>query len=152
MSVPQLCTIFFSNYNSAIYGKQNNVWILSDARTGEQILNVKNTPYFIYTFAQPGYYSIYNSVEDAFGNVFEVTKPAFITVVNHRDKNPNDENPFVVNSSDYGWPLPPTTTEDEIQLLKKNMAQDQLQNINNNKLPFYSNLVIKDSTDATFNQ
>jgi len=152
MSVPQLCTIFFSNYNSAIYGKQNNVWILSDARTGEQILNVKNTPYFIYTFAQPGYYSIYNSVEDAFGNVFEVTKPAFITVVNHRDKNPNDENPFVVNSSDYEWPLPPTTTEDEIQLLKKNMAQDQLQNINNNKLPFYSNLVIRDSTDATFNQ
>jgi len=152
MTIPQLCTVFFSNYNSAIYGKQNNVWILSDARTETEILNVKNTPYFIYTFTQEGYYSIYNSVEDSFGNVYEVSNPAFVTVVNYTDKNPNDKNPFTVNSSDYGWPIPPTGREQKLQALEKNMAQDQIQNIKNNKLPFVSNLVIKDTPDATFNQ
>jgi photosystem II stability/assembly factor-like uncharacterized protein len=152
LTLPQLCTVFFSNYNSAIYGKQNNVWILSDARTGTEILNVKNTPYFIYTFTQEGYYSIYNSVEDAFGNVYEVSNPAFVTVVNYTDKNPNDKNPFAVNSSDYGWPIPPSNTDQKIQALEKTMAQDQIENVKNNKLPFVSNLVIKDNPDATFNQ
>jgi hypothetical protein len=152
LTLPQLCTVFFSNYNSAIYGKQNNVWILSDARTGTEILNVKNTPYFIYTFAQEGYYSIYNSVEDAFGNVYEVSNPAFVTVVNYTDKNPNDKNPFAVNSSDYGWPIPPKNTDQKLQALEKTMAQNQIENAKNNKLPFVSNLVIKDNPDATFNQ
>jgi hypothetical protein len=152
LTLPQLCTVFFSNYNSAIYGKQNNVWILSDAKTGTEILNVKNTPYFIYTFAQEGYYSIYNSVEDAFGNVYEVSNPAFVTVVNYTDKNPNDKNPFAVNSSDYGWPIPPKNTDQKLQALEKTMAQDQIENAKNNKLPFVSNLVIKDNPDATFNQ
>jgi hypothetical protein len=115
-------------------------------------LNVKNTPYFIYTFAQEGYYSIYNSVEDAFGNVYEVSNPAFVTVVNYTDKNPNDKNPFAVNSSDYGWPIPPKNTDQKLQALEKTMAQDQIENAKNNKLPFVSNLVIKDNPDATFNQ
>ena len=152
VTIPQLCTVFFSNYNSAIYGKQNNVWILSDAKTGVEILNVKNTPYFIYTFAQEGYYSLYNSVEDSFGNVYEVSNPAFVNVVNYTDKNPNDKNPFAVNSSDYGWPIPPTNADQKIEALAKNMEQDQIQNIKNNKLPFVSNLVVKDTSDATFNQ
>ena len=152
LTLPQLCTVFFSNYNSAIYGKQNNVWVLSDARTGVEILNVKNTPYFIYTFAQEGYYSIYNSVEDAFGNVYEVSNPAFVTVVNYTDKNPNDKNPFAVNSSDYGWPIPPSNTDQKLQALEKTMAQDQIENAKNNKLPFVSNLVVKNNPDATFNQ
>jgi hypothetical protein len=32
------------------------------------------------------------------------------------------------------------------------MAQDQIENAKNNKLPFVSNLVVKNNPDATFNQ
>ena len=91
-------------------------------------------------------------MEDAFGNVYEVSNPAFVTVVNYTDKNPNDKNPFAVNSSDYGWPIPPSNTDQKLQALEKTMAQDQIENAKNNKLPFVSNLVVKNNSDATFNQ
>ena len=152
MEVPLMCTVFFSNYNSAIYGKQNNKWILSNSKTGTEILNVKNTPYFIYTFTDAGYYTIYNQVEDAYGNVYEISKSGFITVVDHKIKKANDENPLVVNSSDYGYPIPPKTKQEKISSLEKEMLQDQALKLKENSAPFTSPLIIKDNPDATFNQ
>jgi hypothetical protein len=152
MEVPLMCTVFFSNYNSAIYGKQNNKWILSNSKTGTEILNVKNTPYFIYTFTDAGYYTIYNQVEDAYGNVYEISKKGFITVVDHKIKKANDENPLVVNSSDYGYPIPPKTKQGRIDSLEKEMLQDQALKLKENSAPFTSPLIIKDNPDATFNQ
>jgi photosystem II stability/assembly factor-like uncharacterized protein len=152
MEIPLMCTVFFSNYNSALYGKQNNKWILSNAKTGDEILNVKNTPYFIYTFTDLGYYTIYNEVEDAYGNVYEISKSGFITVIDHTIKRPNDENPLVVNSADYGYPIPPKTKQEKINSLEKAMLQDQLEKMKQNAVPFASTLIIKDNPDATFNQ
>jgi photosystem II stability/assembly factor-like uncharacterized protein len=152
MEVPLMCTVFFSNYNSAIYGKQNNKWILSNSKTGSEILNVKNTPYFIYTFTDAGYYTIYNQVEDAYGNVYEISKKGFITVVDHKIKKANDENPLVVNSADYGYPIPPKTKQGRINSLEKEMLQDQALKLKENSAPFTSPLIIKDNPDATFNQ
>jgi PKD repeat protein len=150
--VPLMCTVFFSNYNSEIYGKQNNKWILSDGKTGNEILNVKNTPYFIYTFTSTGYYTIYNQVEDAYGNVYEVSKPGFIEVIDHKDKRADDPDPFVVNSSDYGYPIPPKNEYQEIDLLSKELLKDQLEYIRQNATNFSSGLNIDNDPDATFNE
>ena len=152
LHVPLMCTVFFSNYNSEIYGKQNNKWILSDGKTGNEILNVKNTPYFIYTFTSTGYYTIYNQVEDAYGNVYEVSKPGFIEVIDHKDKRADDPDPFVVNSSDYGYPIPPKNEYQEIDLLSKELLKDQLEYIRQNATNFSSGLNIDNDPDATFNE
>jgi PKD repeat protein len=152
LEIPLMTTVFLSNYDSSVYGKQNNIWKLSDGITGEVYLDVKNTPYFIYTFVKAGYYSIYNSVQDSFGNVYEISKKAFITVKDHTVKTPNDPNPEVVNSSDYGYPIPPKDRESYIYSLGLELARDQAEYIKANLVPFSSPLVIKDSSDATFNQ
>jgi hypothetical protein len=152
LQIPLMCTVFFSNYNSEIYGKQNSKWILSDGKTGEEILNVKNTPYFIYTFVSSGYYTIYNQVEDAYGNVYEISKSGFIEVIDHKDKKADDPNPFVVNSSDYGYPIPPKNEYQEIDALSKELLKDQLEYIRQNSPDFSSGLFINDDPDATFNE
>jgi hypothetical protein len=152
MEIPLMCTVFFSNYGSSIYGKQNNKWILKDSETDREILNVKNTPYFIYTFVKAGYYTIYNSVEDAYGNVYEISKNAFITVIDHTIKKPNDINPFLVDSTDYGYPLPPAGDKSDIKSLGDEIERDKIEFMKNKQAKFSSPLIIKDSSDATFNQ
>lgn len=152
LEIPMMTTVFLSNYNSAIYGKKNNVWKLIDSRTEQVILDVKYTPYFIYTFTQSGYYTIYNYVEDSFGNVYETSKPGFITVVNHTEKRADDPQPLVVNSTDYGYPVPPKNRNDYFYSLETEMIKDQIQIMKDNYKPFYSDLIINDSSDSTFNQ
>jgi len=151
MTVPLLSTVFISNYNSGLYGKQNNTWILSDATNGREILNVKSVPYFIYTFTEPGYFSIYNSVEDAFGNVYEATKPAFITVVNHKEVRLDDPNSEIVNSIDYGQTKPPTGEEEQIDALRREMGELEAKILIDSRVPFSSGIVIKNNPDATYN-
>jgi hypothetical protein len=152
LEIPMMTTVFLSNYNSAIYGKKNNVWKLIDSKTEEVILDIKYSPYFIYTFTQSGYYTIYNYVEDSFGNVYETSKPGFITVINHTEKRADDPQPLVVNSTDYGYPLPPKNRNDYFYSLENEMIKDQIQIMKDNYVPFYSDLVNKGSSDATFNQ
>ena len=152
LEIPMMTTVFLSNYNSAIYGKKNNVWKLIDSKTEQVILDIKYSPYFIYTFTQSGYYTIYNYVEDSFGNVYETSKPGFITVINHTEKRADDPQPLVVNSTDYGYPLPPKNRNDYFYSLEKEMVKDQIQIMKDNYVPFYSDLVNKGSSDATFNQ
>lgn len=148
--VPMLSTVFFSNYDSSIFGKQNNRWVLSNAKTNETLLDVKFTPYFIYTFTEAGYYSLFNSVEDSFGNVYETSKPAFIKVVNQSIPQANDPNPLLVNSADYGYIPAGRGFENEAEKLDKDMFEQQLAIRAQNRQPFASGLVLKNDQNSTF--
>jgi hypothetical protein len=152
MQIPLLSTVIFSNYASNIYGKQNNNWILSDAITGNELLNVKATPYFIYTFSEVGKYTIYNSVEDSAGNVYFVTKPGYIEIVDHKAKRPDDNNPDIVDSFDYGEPEPFAGRDYEAAKLAKDMAKQQqdIFDVNNANQSFGTGIVIENNPDATF--
>lgn len=153
MKVPLLSTVIFNNYASDIYGKQNNKWILSNSLTGEEILNVKNTPYFIFTFSETGNYTIYNQVEDSFGNVYAITKPGFIEVVNHKVKRPEDNNPDYVDSFDYGQPEPFAGRDTQVLKLSKDLAEEQRRIMNQNPPPpIGTGLTIPNNPDATFRE
>ena len=152
MQIPLLSTVVFSNYASDIYGKQNNKWILSNSQTGEEILNVKSTPYFIFTFSEAGNYTIYNQVDDSFGNVYAVTKPGFIEVVNHKVKKPEDTNPDYVDSFDYGYPEPFTGRDSQAMKLSKDLAESQIKIMEGNNPPIGTGLVIPNNPDATFRE
>jgi hypothetical protein len=150
--VPMLSTLFLSNYDSKIFGKNNNRWILTNAKTKEVLLDVKNVPYFIYTFAESGYYSVVNSVEDSVGNVYEVSKPAFIKVVNQSIPVASDPNPEYVNSADYGY-IPANLDRNSKALeLGRDMNLEQLQIMLDSRIKFGSGIVIPNNPDATFNQ
>ena len=152
MQIPLLSTVIFSNYASNIYGKQNNNWVLSDAITGSELLNVRATPYFIYTFSEVGKYTIYNSVEDSAGNVYFVTKPGYIEIIDHKAKRPDDNNPDIVDSFDYGEPEPFAGRDYEAAKLAKDMAKQQQQifDSNNSNQSFGTGIVIENNPDATF--
>jgi len=153
LEVPLMSTIILNNYSSGIYGKNTNTWILTDATTGLELLNLKETPYFIYTFTKSGYYTIYNKVEDSEGNVYEITKPGFINVVNHKEKRPDDSRPNSVDSGDYGAPTPPfNTREYQAMKLNKDLAIQQNEILIKNRTPFGSAITIPNNPDATFDQ
>jgi len=152
MQIPLLSTVIFNNYASDIYGKQNNKWILSNSQTGEEILNVKSTPYFIFTFSEAGNYTIYNQVEDSFGNVYAITKPGFIEVVNHKIKKPEDKNPDYVDSFDYGQPEPFAGRDSQALKLSKDLAEEQRKIMEGNNPPIGTGLVIPNNPDATFRE
>lgn len=148
--VPMLSTVFFSNYASHIFGKQNNKWILKDAKSDSVILDVKSVPYFIYTFTDAGYYTIQNSVEDSFGNVYSITKPAFIRVVNQSVASASDPNPEFVNSVDYGYPpVMPGENNASFRLGVSLLAQQE-EILKNSRQPFGSGLILPDDPNSTF--
>ena len=149
--VPMLSTVFFSNYASQIFGKQNNKWILKDAKSDTVILDVKSVPYFIYTFTEAGYYTIQNSVEDSAGNVYLITKPAFIKVVNQSVASASDPNPEFVNSVDYGYPPVMPLEKNSSYRLSKSLLDQQAQILKVSVDPFGSCLVLSDDPNAVFN-
>jgi len=150
MEIPLMSTVVFSNYASEIYGKENNVWVLSDSVTGEQLLDVKGTPYFIYTFTGAGNYTIYNSVEDSEGNVYTASKPGYIHVINHKVKKDHDPNPDYVDSYDYGQPIPLPGRDYAAHKLAKDLEKAQDQFYNNEQVPFGSEFSVFHNPDATF--
>ena len=149
--VPLLSTIFMNNYDSRIFGKNNNRWVLANSVTGEVLLDVIDVDYFIYTFTDSGYYSIQNSVEDCAGNVYEISKPAFIKVVDQTIPRPDDPNPEFVNSYDYGFVQPFIGQGSEYDKLGKDLSEQQKEIMLQNLVPFGSALIILDNPDATFN-
>jgi len=152
MEIPLMSTVFFSNYDSNIFGKENYKWVLTNQKTGEVILDLKNTPYFIFTFPEAGYYTLYNSIEDSKGNVYEVSKPAYINVVDHKEVRVEDNQPGLVNSYDYGYPESSTTRDDDFFRLGKEITKES-EDIEKEARPqFGSGVVIKDNPDATFNE
>ena len=153
MEIPLMSTVVFNNYASNIYGKTNNKWILSNSESQEELLNIKGSPYFIYTFVDSGFYSIYNQVEDSEGNVYETSKPGFIKVINHKDKRPDDRNQDFVDSSDYGYPNPSFVTRDyEAIRLGKDLMYQEMEILKNNAGQFGSAVVIPNNPDSTFNK
>jgi PKD repeat protein len=152
MQIPLMTTVVFNNYASNLYGKKNNKWILSNSVTGEELLNVKNTPYFIYTFTAPGNYTISNSVEDAAGNVYVQSNPGYIEVVNHKQKNPDDRNPDFVDSFDYGQPEAFPGRDYQARKLAKDLAADQASILNDEIVPFGVGFTVYHNPDATFRQ
>jgi hypothetical protein len=153
LEIPLMSTVVFNNYSSDIYGKKNNIWILSDSTTGEELLNVKSTPYFIYTFVKSGYYKIYNQVEDSFGNVYETSLPGFIKVTDHKNKRPDDDNPNFVDSTDYGYPEPYFVERNYgVRNLREDLIAQEKEILENNKIKFGAEVVIPDNPDATFNK
>jgi hypothetical protein len=153
MEIPLLSTVVFNNYASNIYGKKNNKWILSNSETKDELLNIKGSPYFIYTFVDPGYYTIYNQVEDSAGNIYEVSKPGFIKVINHKDKRPDDLRPDFVDSSDYGYPNPPFLARDyQAMRLGKDLMYQEMEILQSNRGQFGSAIVIPNNPDSTFNK
>jgi hypothetical protein len=148
--VPMLSTVFFSNYASQMFGKQNNKWILKDANSATVILDVKSVPYFIYTFTEAGYYTIQNSVEDSAGNVYLITKPAFIKVVNQSVASASDPNPEFVNSVDYGYPPVMPLEKNSSYRLSKSLLDQQAQILKDSVEPFGSGLVTPDDPYDTF--
>jgi len=148
--VPMLSTVFFSNYASQIFGKQNNKWVLKDAKSDTVILDVKSVPYFIYTFTEAGYYTIQNSVEDSAGNVYLITKPAFIKVVNQSVATASDPNPEFVNSVDYGYPPVMPLEKNSSYRLSMSLLEQQAQILRDSRPQFGSGLVLPDDPNSTF--
>jgi hypothetical protein len=124
--IPPMTTVFFSNNGSLIFGKNNNRWVLSDENTGETLLDVKQVPYFIYTFNNSGRYSIVNSVEDSVGNLYEKSIPGMVRVENASIPSEEDDNPEFVNSADYGYPKPTSFENSYSNRLSKDLAKEQM--------------------------
>jgi hypothetical protein len=150
MKVPMLSTIFFVNYNSNIFGKNNYRWVLSDHKTGNIILDVKESPYFIFTFDKAGFYTLYNSVEDSEGNVYEMSKNAYIEVINHTAKTQDNIYPDTVNSTDYDKLITSPLRSSRFADFNKDLRNQQIRINEKNEVPFGSAIVIKNNRDATF--
>ena len=145
-----LSTIFFVNYNSNIFGKNNYRWVLSDHKTGNIILDVKESPYFIFTFDKAGFYTLYNSVEDSEGNVYEMSKNAYIEVINHTAKTQDNIYPDTVNSTDYDKLITSPLRSSRFADFNKDLRNQQIRINEKNEVPFGSAIVIKNNRDATF--
>lgn len=148
--VPILSTVFLSNYSSQIFGKENNRWVLIDEFTGSPVLDVRSTPYFIYTFTEPGYYSVTNSVEDANGNLYQVSKKSFIKVSDQSVASATDPNPEFVNSVDYGYPPEMPRDKNSLYKLSKSLLTQQAEIMKSMTKPFGSSIIIPDDPNATF--
>jgi hypothetical protein len=99
--IPLASTIFINPIDSLIPGKRNHVWILVDSETEEEIVNVRKTPYFIWTFLKPGFYNISCRLQDANGNFYETTHKGKIRVVDHKTPFAGDLKPDLVNPEDF---------------------------------------------------
>jgi hypothetical protein len=84
-----------------IPGKKEHVWALTDTETGEDIAKIRKTPYFIWTFTNPGFYSVSCSLQDANGNLYETQHKGKIRVIDHKTPFAGDLIPETVNPGDY---------------------------------------------------
>lgn len=99
--IPLASTIFINPIDSLIPGKKEHIWTLSDAFSGEVIVKLRKTPYFIWTFINAGFYTISCQLQDANGNVYETQHKGKIRVIDHKNPKAGDLIPSIVNSSDY---------------------------------------------------
>jgi hypothetical protein len=99
--IPLATTIFINPIDSLIPGKKNHVWTLTDSEKNEVIVKIRKTPYFIWTFTQPGFYSISCELQDANGNVYTNEHKGMIRVIDHKTPFGGDLKPDIVNPEDY---------------------------------------------------
>jgi hypothetical protein len=89
-------------------------------------------------------------VEDSAGNVYLITKPAFIKVVNQSVASASDPNPEFVNSVDYGYPPEMPLEKNSSYRLSKSLLEQQAQILKDTRPPFGSGLVVPDDPYDTF--
>ena len=99
--VPLATTVFINPIDSLIPGKKNHVWTLTDTETGEVIVKIRKSPYFIWTFTNPGFYSLTCQLQDANGNPYDIQHKGKIRVIDHKESFAGDLIPDVVNPEDY---------------------------------------------------
>jgi len=99
--IPLASTIFINPIDSLIPGKKEHLWTLTDTETGAVIAKIRKTPYFIWTFTNPGFYSIACSLQDANGNLYETQHKGKIRVIDHKTPFAGDLIPDIVNPEDY---------------------------------------------------
>jgi hypothetical protein len=99
--IPVASTIFINPIDSLIPGKKNHIWTLVNVDSEEEIIRIRKTPYFIWTFLNPGFYTISCQVEDANGNLYETTHEGKIKVIDHKIPSAGDLIPNIVNPEDY---------------------------------------------------
>ena len=80
----------FLSFHIVIPGKKNHVWKLIKGETEEELINIKDTPSFIWTFNQPGFYDLYSSIEDSNGNKSVFDKKGYIRVIDHKNPAPGE--------------------------------------------------------------
>jgi hypothetical protein len=149
--VPLMSTIIFSNYASEIYGKNTNNWVLSNSLTGEEILNIKYSPYFIFTFTEKGEYTIYNEVLDSQGNVYATTGNGFIKVIDHKEVIiPGKKGTDPVDSSNYGEDSPFTGRPYSGEKLKKDLIKQQREIFESNQGKFAPAINIPNNPDLSY--
>ena len=148
--VPLMSTVVFNNYTSEIYGKNTNKWVLSNGVTGEEILNIKYSSYFIYTFTEEGEYTIYNEVLDSEGNVYATTGNGFIKVIDHKKIRIPGRKTGPINSVNYGVDEPFNDISYQGQKLKKDLIKQQKEIQDKNKVKFSPGIVIPNNPDSTY--
>ena len=95
--IPMGSTVVFNPLDSFIPGKKNHLWKLIYDGSGEEIINIKDVSSFIWTFSDPGFYTLYLQVEDSNGNLSIFEKNGYIRVIDHKNP-PAGEIVNVVNS------------------------------------------------------
>ena len=99
--IPIATTIFINPIDSLIPGKKDHIWTLRDTESNNVIVKIRKTPYFIWTFVTPGFYTISCELQDANGNIYETEHKGKIRVIDHKTPFAGDLTPEVVNPSDY---------------------------------------------------
>ena len=66
------------------------MWKLIYDGDGSEIINIKDAQSFIWTFNEPGFYTVYSSVEDSNGNVSVHDKSGYIRVIDHKNAAPGE--------------------------------------------------------------
>jgi len=99
--IPIGTPVFINPLDSNIPGKKNHEWQLIEQSTGNVIVDVKDVPYFIWTFTVPGYFDLVITIEDTNGNIYTTTKNAYIRVVDHSAIFNGETVPHIINSNDF---------------------------------------------------
>lgn len=99
--IPMLSTIFINPIDSLIPGKKDHEWTLKNAKSGETVVKIRKTPYFIWTFDKPGLYTLVCTLKDANGNLYETEHDGKIRVIDHKNPKPGDIAPEVVDPKDF---------------------------------------------------
>jgi hypothetical protein len=99
--IPLATTIFINPIDSLVPGKKDHIWTLTDTENGEVIAKIRKTPYFIWTFVNPGFYTISCELQDANGNLYQTEHEGKIRVIDHKNPTAGDLIPEIVNSEDY---------------------------------------------------
>ena len=92
-------TVAFNPVDSYIPGKKNHVWKLIYDGSGETLIDVKDTRSFIWTFNEPGFYTLNLEVEDSNGNISTFNKQGYIRVINHKNQPPGEFLPSVTSDT-----------------------------------------------------